>query len=64
MLFHLPNNLQETGMIPSAEAIPGVVETIPVGRLGAPSEVANAVMMLASTGYVTGQSLLMSGGLK
>jgi L-rhamnose 1-dehydrogenase len=38
---------------------------IPLGRLGRPEDVANAVIMLASdlAGYVTGAALLVDGGL-
>jgi 3-oxoacyl-[acyl-carrier protein] reductase len=54
----------ETGMIPNAAAIPEVAAGIPLGRLGVPDEVANVVTMLVTTGYMTGQSLLLAGGLK
>ncbi|KAG6174005.1 hypothetical protein E4U51_003622 [Claviceps purpurea] len=37
---------------------------IPVRRLGTPCEVANVVLMFAKTGYITGQELLISGGLR
>jgi 3-oxoacyl-[acyl-carrier protein] reductase len=53
-----------TGMISGPEAIPEVVGTIPLGRLGAPEEIANAVVMFVTTGYATGQSLVLAGGLK
>jgi 3-oxoacyl-[acyl-carrier protein] reductase len=59
-----PAMIGETGMIPNSEAVPGVVETIPLGRFGQPDEVANAVEMFAKTGYCTGQSLILAGGLK
>ncbi|PYI35780.1 3-ketoacyl-acyl carrier protein reductase [Aspergillus indologenus CBS 114.80] len=60
-----PAMIGETGMVASAEAIPReVVEGIPLGRLGTPEEVANVVVMLVTTGYMTGQSLLLAGGLK
>lgn len=59
-----PAMIGATGMIPSSEAVPGVVESIPLGRLGQPDEVANAVEMFAKTGYCTGQSLIVAGGLK
>ncbi|PYH97308.1 NAD(P)-binding protein [Aspergillus ellipticus CBS 707.79] len=59
-----PAMIGETGMIPNAEAIPEVAASIPIGRLGLPEEVANAVTMLVTTGYMTGQSLLLAGGLK
>ncbi|EAW07396.1 SDR family NAD(P)-dependent oxidoreductase [Aspergillus clavatus NRRL 1] len=59
-----PAMIGDTGMIPSAQAIPEVAAGIPLRRLGAPEEVANVVTMLATTGYMTGQSLLLAGGLK
>jgi 3-oxoacyl-[acyl-carrier protein] reductase len=59
-----PAMIGDTGMIPSAQAIPDVAAGIPLGRLGSPEEVANVVSMLVTTGYMTGQSLLLAGGLK
>lgn len=58
-----PAMIGETGMIPDEKSIPGVREQIPVGRLGTPGEVGNVVAMFAKTGYVTGQTLLLAGGL-
>lgn len=49
-----------------AEQIPGVQEqlaqSIPLGRLGQPAEVADAVSWLASAQYVTGAHVLIDGG--
>lgn len=59
-----PAMITSTGMIPDEKSIPGVREGIPLNRLGTPEEVANVVMMFASTGYATGQSLLLAGGLR
>lgn len=59
-----PAMIGHTGMIPNAEAIPEVAAGIPLGRLGTPEEVGNVVGMLVTTGYMTGQSLLLAGGLK
>ncbi|EED21328.1 3-ketoacyl-acyl carrier protein reductase, putative [Talaromyces stipitatus ATCC 10500] len=59
-----PAMIGDTGMIPNGAAFPGLTETIPLGRLGVPEEVANVVTMLVTTGYMTGQSLLLAGGLK
>ncbi|PKY08602.1 NAD(P)-binding protein [Aspergillus campestris IBT 28561] len=59
-----PAMIGDTGMIPNAQAIPEVAAGIPLGRLGTPGEVANVVSMLVETGYMTGQSLLLAGGLK
>lgn len=36
---------------------------VPLGRLGEAREVADAVEFLASAGYVTGQALVVDGGL-
>lgn len=62
-----PAMIGGTRLIPDAESVvdtPGDVRLIPVGRLGMPDEVANVVVMLCRTGYLTGQSILLSGGLK
>lgn len=62
-----PAMIGETGMIPDkkfVEGTPGDVKNIPVGRLGTPQECANVVTMICKTGYLTGQSILLSGGLK
>jgi 3-oxoacyl-[acyl-carrier protein] reductase len=42
-----------------------LVERIPVGRLGAPDDVASAVCFLASdeAAYITGQVLAVNGGM-
>jgi 3-oxoacyl-[acyl-carrier protein] reductase len=58
-----PAMIGETGMIPNANSVPGLVESIPVGRLGYCEEVANVVSMFCKTGYATGQSFLLAGGL-
>ena len=59
-----PAMIGDTGMVPSATAVAGIASNIPLGRLGTPEETANVVTMLVKTGYMTGQSLLLSGGLK
>ncbi|KAK3320532.1 hypothetical protein B0T19DRAFT_242543 [Cercophora scortea] len=62
-----PAMIGETGMIPDASHTVGTagdVRNIPVGRLGRPDEVANVVMMFCTTGYMTGQSVVLAGGLK
>lgn len=59
-----PAMIGATGMIPNPEAVPGVVETIPLGRFGQPDEIASVVEMFAKTGYCTGQSLIVAGGLR
>ena len=37
-------------------------EILPVGRFGTAEEVADAVVLLASNGYMTGQTLNLNGG--
>ncbi|KAI2631737.1 3-oxoacyl-reductase [Xylaria nigripes] len=62
-----PAMIGDTGMIPDekfVEGTPGDVKNIPVGRLGTPEECAGIVTMICKTGYLTGQSILCSGGLK
>ncbi|KAE8154152.1 hypothetical protein BDV25DRAFT_136078 [Aspergillus avenaceus] len=59
-----PAMIGDTGMVPDPAAVAETVATIPLKRLGTPEETANVVTMLVSTGYMTGQSLLLTGGLK
>ncbi len=35
----------------------------PVGRVGRPKDIADAVLYLASAGFVTGQTLVVDGGM-
>ncbi|KAF2252102.1 NAD(P)-binding protein [Trematosphaeria pertusa] len=58
-----PAMIGETGLLPSGDSVPGLVDSIPLGRLGVPQEVANVVLMFCTTGYMTGQSVLLAGGL-
>jgi 3-oxoacyl-[acyl-carrier protein] reductase len=46
------------------DVLDGYLKQIPVGRLGRPEDVANAVLFLASeeSGYITGQVLPVTGG--
>ncbi|KAF3766583.1 NAD(P)-binding protein [Cryphonectria parasitica EP155] len=61
-----PAMVGDTGLVPDENSVKGTagdVNNIPVGRLGSPQEVANMVTMCVRTGYLTGQSMLLSGGL-
>ena len=40
----------------------GVAARIPVGRAGTGEEVAQAVLLLVSNGYMTGQTIAVNGG--
>ncbi|RSL78378.1 hypothetical protein CEP51_008256 [Fusarium floridanum] len=40
-----------------------IAASIPIHRLGQPDEVANVAVMMAKTGYLTGQEIVLSGGL-
>jgi len=53
-------SLIETDMLPDAESRR---KLIPLGRLGRPDEVAEAVIFLAGNGYMTGQTIYLNGGL-
>jgi NAD(P)-dependent dehydrogenase (short-subunit alcohol dehydrogenase family) len=50
---------------PDAPVTRAIVETIPVGRMGTPEDVAHAVSFLcdARSGFVTGQTLFVCGGV-
>lgn len=43
----------------------GLLAQVPLGRLGAPEDIANAVLFLASAagGYITGETLHVNGGM-
>lgn len=47
-----------------AEVLKGIIEQIPVKRLGKPEEVARAVLFLVSndSGFITGETLSINGG--
>ncbi|MDQ8731837.1 SDR family oxidoreductase [Bradyrhizobium sp. LHD-71] len=53
-------SLIETDMMKGAS---NSVARIPLGRFGTPEEVAQAVMLLVGNGYMTGQTIAMSGGM-
>ena len=53
-------SLIETDMMPDVESRR---KLIPLGRLGRPDEVAEAVIFLAGNGYMTGQTIYLNGGM-
>lgn len=61
-----PGNIATEGMVlqRSAEYIKAMKDSIPLGRLGTPRDVANAVLFLASgeAAYITGTTIIVDGG--
>src|SRR5205814_10527697 len=61
-----PGNILTEGvkMHRSAEFIRSMEEAVPLGRLGIPRDVANAVLFLASddASYITGTTIVVDGG--
>jgi 3-oxoacyl-[acyl-carrier protein] reductase len=51
--------LIETDMVPP---LPETAARIPLGRLGRPEEVAQAVLMVVGNAYMTGQTIQVNGG--
>ena len=51
-----------TAEIP-ANVMEGIVGKIPMKRLGKTSEIADAVIFLANSEYITGQCINVNGGL-
>ena len=51
--------------LPEAQLAP-IVKTIPLGRIGEPSDIANTFLFLASdlASYVTGEILQVDGGAR
>lgn len=57
-----PAMVGATGLLPSADSVPGLVDSIPLSRLCAPEEVANVVLMYSQTGFATVSRLLDNAG--
>ncbi|HEY6779231.1 MAG TPA: SDR family NAD(P)-dependent oxidoreductase [Thermoleophilaceae bacterium] len=56
-----PALIEETGMLPGD---PGeLAQRVPIGRLGAPSEVADLALAVMRNGYVTNQVMSVDGGI-
>lgn len=45
------------------DVLAGIVAKVPVGRLGAPREIAETVLFLSQQSYITGQAISVNGGL-
>jgi pteridine reductase len=45
-----------------ADAVTQTIESTPLGRLGTPADVAEAVKFLLAADYVTGTTLITDGG--
>jgi 3-oxoacyl-[acyl-carrier protein] reductase len=59
-----PALITNTGMIPGAsETEQDLKARIPVGRLGKPEDVVEAIAMLLTNSYITNQTILIDGGM-
>lgn len=59
-----PALIADTGMLPGGPgAEQELASRIPVGRLGKPEDVVEAIMMLVVNSYMTNQTLLVDGGM-
>lgn len=59
-----PALIADTGMLPGGpEAERDLISHIPVGRLGKPEDVVEAIMMLIVNSYMTNQTILVDGGM-
>ena len=56
-----PALIEETKMLPGAHAELGL--RIPIGRLGKPDEIAETVLWMVKTGYVTNKVIAVDGGV-
>jgi len=59
-----PALIAETGMLPGGPgAEQELISRIPVGRLGKPEDVVEAIMLLVVNSYMTNHTLLVDGGM-
>jgi 3-oxoacyl-[acyl-carrier protein] reductase len=59
-----PAFVEDTGLLPEDPARRReLAERIPLGRLGRPEEIARAGVAMLANGYVTGQTLVIAGGM-
>jgi len=63
-------NVVAPALIEGGETLPGdeesrrqLAELVPVGRLGSPEEVAEAVLSLVSNSFITAQTVSVDGGM-
>ena len=64
LVNHVVPGAFDTSRGPTTGATPAAPDSIPVGRLGMPEEIANTVAFLASdhASYITGQTIHVNGG--
>ena len=59
-----PALIADTGMLSGGPGAEGeLVTRIPVGRLGKPEDVVEAILMLVVNSYMTNQTILVDGGM-
>ncbi len=60
----VPTDLSASLASPNSPEDEGLLQTIPMGRLGKPRDITDPVLFLASplSGYITGQTLFVDGG--
>jgi len=56
-----PALIQDTNMFPGSND--ELVKKIPLGRLGTPDEIAETVLWMVKTGYVTNKVIGVDGGM-
>ena len=62
--IEFPGGLWEQRKTSAPELYNNILKSIPFGRMGAPQDVANVVLFLASplAGWITGQTVCVDGG--
>jgi len=61
---HSDTDVRPDGRCGQGDALKAMVKSVPMGRVGRPEEIADAVLWLCSptSSYVTGQAIAVDGG--